>query len=381
MVFAELCKHIPQGSGPHAYVRVAFGDTMAFFTGWTYWLISWVSSVVVIVMAITSLTPVIGTHNLQFYLIFEITVLAIITLLNIRGAAIAGFAERILVVVKLLPLFVVPIAAIFLFDLKNLTCLVNCESNGLHSLNQTSVYALWLFIGLECATTAAHSVENPAKTIPRAVVAGTSLVAVIYLLNTIGIMMIVPQDTLIASQAPYVEAAKTIFGGSWEKPIGIMMSLICIGTLNAWVLTGGQVAYSIALDKLFPAAFAKTNKYGAPYIGLIIALIGSVPFLIFTADQNLSAQVSQVINISAYSFLLIYAVCMLAFLYLLKTKVIEATTKRYFIGCAGLLFCIWGLWSIPVDTLVLSMIFTVSGIPVYIWQFRSKWFRKAEMSS
>lgn len=381
IVFAELCKYIPKGSGPHAYVRVAFGDTAAFFTGWTYWLISWISSVVVIVMAITSLTPIIGTHSLKFYLILETVVLAVITLLNIKGAAAAGFVERILVILKLLPLLIVPIFAIFLFDLKNLTSLVNCESSGLYSLNQTSVYALWLFIGLECATTASNSVENPHKTIPRAVVIGTSLVAIIYLLNTVGIMMIVPQDVLIGSPAPYVEAAKTIFGGSWEKPVGIMMSIICIGTLNAWVLTSGQVAYSIALDKLFPSSFAKTNKYGAPYISLILSLIGSIPFLIFTADEDLSAQVTRVINISAYAFLLIYAVCMLAFLFLLKSRVIEASFKNYCIGFLALLFCSWGLWSIPFDTLILSMIFTISGIPVYIWQFRSKWFRKTELSS
>ena len=42
LVFASLCARFPQTGGPHVYVQKAFGRYLAFFAGWTYWVISWV---------------------------------------------------------------------------------------------------------------------------------------------------------------------------------------------------------------------------------------------------------------------------------------------------------------------------------------------------
>ncbi len=43
LVFALLCAKFPETGGPHVYVKHAFGPVAAFFVGWTYWVISWVS--------------------------------------------------------------------------------------------------------------------------------------------------------------------------------------------------------------------------------------------------------------------------------------------------------------------------------------------------
>ena len=52
LVFAALCAQFPKTGGPHVYVKNAFGKPPAFFTGWTYWIISWVSTTAVIVSSV-----------------------------------------------------------------------------------------------------------------------------------------------------------------------------------------------------------------------------------------------------------------------------------------------------------------------------------------
>src|SRR5437660_787755 len=61
LVFAQLCAWFPETGGPSVYVNKAFGKLPAFCTGFTYWIISWVSSTVVIIAAIGYLTPLIGS--------------------------------------------------------------------------------------------------------------------------------------------------------------------------------------------------------------------------------------------------------------------------------------------------------------------------------
>ena len=57
LVFANLCSRYPRTGGPHAYVQEAFGNVAGFFTGWTYWLISWVSTPIVLTASVGYLSP------------------------------------------------------------------------------------------------------------------------------------------------------------------------------------------------------------------------------------------------------------------------------------------------------------------------------------
>ena len=103
---------------------------------------------------------------------------------------------------------------------------------------------------------------------------GTLCVAILYLINSIGIIGLIPREDLIHSNAPYVDATQIIFSGQWHLLISLLASIICIGTLNAWVLISGQIALGLAQDGLMPSFFAKKNKNGAPIWSLFVSCIG-----------------------------------------------------------------------------------------------------------
>lgn len=345
LVFAQLCARIPKTGGPHNYVQAAFGKKAAFVTGWTYWIISWVSSTAVVIASIGYLTPLIGIHSSFTTLILQIGLLFFITALNLRGVKAAGNAEFFLTVIKFIPLIVVPFVAFFYFNSKNITSAptienVNANINTWQLISHVTLLTLWGFIGLESATTPAGSVKNPSKTIPRAIVLGTLSVALIYAFNSLAIMGVVPNAQLMQSQAPYSDASRIIFGGNWNLLIALLASIVCIGTLNAWMLTSGQIALGLAQDGLMPAFFARKNKFGAPYYGLMISALGMVPFLVLTLSNNLAQQINTIIDISVTTFLFVYLICILAFLKILK-KQHSATRFQWIYGLAAFVFCAW----------------------------------------
>src|SRR5690606_32154041 len=106
----------------------------------------------------------------------------------------------------------------------------------------------WGFVGLETAVSTSKSIENPNRTVPRAVILGTTIVALIYMLNSIGIMGVISPEDLAKTNTPYADAAGQIFGGVWYFPIALIAFIACIGTLNAWVLTSGQIAMDAAKE-------------------------------------------------------------------------------------------------------------------------------------
>ncbi len=113
LVFATLCAKFPETGGPHVYVKHAFGPTAAFFVGWTYWVISWVSTTALIVVGVGYLTPFLHEDIKNIHLFLELLLFTIITLINLRGVATAGCVESLLTVIKIAVLLVIPIIALF----------------------------------------------------------------------------------------------------------------------------------------------------------------------------------------------------------------------------------------------------------------------------
>jgi basic amino acid/polyamine antiporter, APA family len=368
LVFAKLCARFPRTGGPHAYVQEMFGPTASFFTGWTYWIISWVSTSAVITGSIGYLTPFIGDQPPLVNLSLEILLLFIFTAVNCKGVKTAGKVEFFLTALKMIPLLLVPVVALFFFDTQNFAPIETRSPLDISQmLSHVALLTLWGFVGLESATTPAGSIENPGKTIPRAVVWGTLFVAIVYIINSVSVMGAVPFQTLAVSKAPYADTARLIFGGNWHLVISLIASIVCIGTLNAWMLASGQIALGIAQDGLLPPLFAKQNKDGAPIWALLISCGGILPLLYLTQDKNLAQQVNTIIDFSVTSFLFVYAICTVAYLKMIWQQN-EKKFWQWSYGIIALCFCTWVIAATPGKTLLISSVFTLSGIPIYVFR-------------
>lgn len=375
-VFASLCAKWPRTGGPHVYAQHSFGPMIGFFCGWTYWVISWVSTTAVIITSVGCLSPFftndfIVNHSREFYLLLEIILLFIITFINLKGIIIAGRAEFILTVLKFIPLIILPITALYYFDKQNfiISATVNVTgsfANNFSILGKVTLLTLWGFIGLETATTPADAVLNPAVTIPRAIILGTLSVLLLYILNFIGINGSLSGFVLMNSVAPYMDVAQNVFGGNWHLLIAIITSIICIGTLNAWVLTSGQIALGLAKDGLFPKFFAKKNRFDAPVVALLVSSTLIVPLLFLVSTKSFTQQILVIVDISVIAFLFVYLICCLSFLKLLLQKKQKAISSFLF-GLLALMFCCWIIYATPVKTLLLASLFTLSGVPVYLF--------------
>src|SRR5271163_1332369 len=75
LVFSWLVTKHPKTGGPCVYAEVAFGKTVGFFIGWTYWVISWVSTTVLFVASIGYLSPLLGHPSASVRLILELLLL------------------------------------------------------------------------------------------------------------------------------------------------------------------------------------------------------------------------------------------------------------------------------------------------------------------
>ncbi|QKX02556.1 APC family permease [Wolbachia endosymbiont of Dirofilaria (Dirofilaria) immitis] len=369
LVFATLCAKFPETGGPHIYTKYAFGSTVAFFVGWTYWVISWVSTTALVIVGVGYLTPFFYEDVQSVRLLLGLLLLTVITLINLREIAAAGRVELLLTVIKVSVLLAIPMVALCFFDRNNFIISEKISNLTISQiLARSTLLTVWCFVGVELATAPAGSINDPAKTIPKAVVLGTICVAIIYFINSFTIMGLINGNDLANSKAPYVDAIRVMFSGSWHLIISIIAFIFCVGSLNSWVLSSGQVAFGLAEDKLMPQFFAKRNKHGSPFLGIVTSSIGTAILLILTSSNNFAKQITSIIDFSVISFLLIYLTCSLAFL---KVIIEERNYCKLLVGVIATTFCCWIICETPINTLLISSLFTVSGTPLYLF-----WYRK-----
>ncbi len=360
-VFAGLCSAFPKTGGPHVYIYELFGRWPAFFTGWTYWLISWVSSSVVVIASVACLHPLLGEYQSPYvYLSLEIILLLALTYINCKSVVLSGKFELILTLLKFIPFAIVPTIIFYKFDLSNAYVLNEYSNESVLSLMPIVIsIAFWGFIGVESATTPAEFVKNPSKTIPRAIVLGTLAVALIYIINNIAIMGVIPSNILAESKAPFVDAIKIVLGKNISFIMSIITSLVCIGTLNAWILTSAQISLGLAQSNLLPSFFARKNTAGSPYISVLISCLGMIPILILTKNESLAAQVTYIIDFSVKSFLLVYLACCLAYF---KLAYRLTNYRKLILSAMAIVFCLFMIIESSIQSILIATLFTVSGI-------------------
>ena len=374
MVFAELCSRFPRTGGPHTYVREMFGEIPSFFVGWAYWLVSWVSTSVVIISSIAYLTPLLGDLDLSTSLILEIALLLIITGVNCRSVELAGKLEIVLTAFKFIPFVIVPAILIWSFDSANIAISSNYASlPPLKIAVMVSILCFWGFIGLECATTPAESVCNPSKTIPRAIIFGTCAVALVYFVNSAAIMGVVPAAKLATSEAPFVDAVSMVGGRNISLLLSLIASIVCIGTLNAWMLASAQISLGLAQDGLLPKFFATKNVNNAPYVSVLISAIGMMPILVLTKDKGLAEQISYIINFSVLAFIMVYIACCFVFL---KIVIAEKKWGKTTIGVLALGFCLLMIADSSAQSICISLSFFISGAPLLLFREKTQVLRK-----
>lgn len=367
IMFASLCIRHPRTGGPHAYVQEAFGASCAFFTGWTYWVISWVSTTAIITSAAAYFIPLIGKCSAFFELALEFFIIIAITVINLRGVYRASSTKFLFVALKMFPLLLVPLVALFFFNKANIPSIETVAGDDMAgTLNNVMLLTLWGFIGFESATAAAGDVQDPNRIFPPALVLGTLFVALIYFISSLGIMGIIPSHVLMNAEAPYTEAARIIFGGNWHLLISLVACIVCITAINAWTLASGQIALGITQDGLMPKFFAKKNKYGAPVFALLLSCIGTLPLLFFTHHENLAQKANTIIDLSVTAFLFVYVICCLAFLKILWQQRAQEKIWQWLCGIFSLGFCLWIVFSTPLKTLLICSFFVISGLPMYL---------------
>ncbi len=373
LVFARLGRAYPQTGGPYAYSRRAFGDFVGFQTAWGYWIAIWAGNAAIAVAFVSYLSTfwdALATNSLLAATV-ALAAIWLLTWINALGVRLGGWVQGVTTVLKLLPLLAIATVGLFFIEGGNFSPFNASGGSAFGAITAAAALTLWAFIGLESATVPAEDVADPKRTIPRSTIIGTLLTALVYILGTVAVMGVIPAGVLAGSNAPFADAAKEMFGGWAGDAVAIGAIVSAFGALNGWILLQGQIPMAAARDRLFPAAFARTGRAGAPVVGLVVSSVLVTLLMAMNYTKSLVDQFTFIILLATLTTLVPYAYSAAAQLMLLATDQARFSARRLatdaVIALLAFGYTLWAIAGAGYEVVFKGFLLLLAGIPIYVW--------------
>lgn len=277
----------------YSYVGKALGSPVwSFLTSWCFYLGGIIGAAFVLSAFGTYMNQFVD-HGLSL-VIWALVGALILTLVNLGPASEIGKIERLLVGLKLLILILLVGFGLGHFSSSDFHPFT---PHGSSQILVTSAFLFIAFLGFNVITNISSDIDEPAKTIPRAIFLSMLIVALIYG----GVVLAL----LAAHLKSYSEASVGLAAKSLIGPVG--GSLVVIGALvstlssaNANILGSSEVMVRLAANKQVPTILGHMRR-GHPYVSV---LAGGLLYVVLILTRQ-TAVVIDLANVMAIVALVI----------------------------------------------------------------------------
>jgi APA family basic amino acid/polyamine antiporter len=362
LVFAYCSYYVPRVGGPFAFVSEAFDDFFGFLTGWSLWIAELLALPVFAIAFVLYLEYLVPLDSFQEILIKGLFLFTL-TAINIQGVKAAGKVNDVLTLIKLSPLLILIVAG-FLIFLRNPSILIHNYTPllplGLGNFGTALVLIFWAYVGFELGTLPAAEVKDPQNTIPKSIILGMGVVTLFYLSTNFIVYGAINWSELSRSSTPLVLVGGVLMGtaGALMMSIGALISVS--GSDESGILGTARLSYAMAIDGLFPRAFARVHaRHGTPWAAL--AIQGVIAFVL-----SLFSGIRELISFSVFNIAFAFLLTCFALL-ILRREGVKGLPGQHILPLLGILICTYLLISTSMFDKIVGTSLLLVGIPIYVF--------------
>jgi APA family basic amino acid/polyamine antiporter len=312
--YGELAAMYPRAGGQYVFLRESMGSLMGFLYGWTLFVVIQTGTIAAVAVAFGRFLGVLWPDitpdrygwfpqldvntpggviqlGLSPQRVIALISIWILTWVNLRGVKEGKMVQTTLTIVKTGALAALIILGLTI-GFSSEAFAANFTGGNFNTVDFSSVFMIAFGSALvgslfssdawNNVTFAAAEVHEPRRNLPRALLYGTGLVTILYILANIAYLSVLPmQGTADASTVDGrgiahatqdrvgSAVAEAIFGPIGATLMAIAILISTFGCNNGLILAGARVYYAMARDKLFFGRAANLNRNNVPAAALI----------------------------------------------------------------------------------------------------------------
>ncbi|GGS18843.1 APC family permease [Actinokineospora fastidiosa] len=284
---ARLAAVYPASGGTYLYGREVLGPWWGFVAGWGF-VVGKTASCAAMAMTFAAYAAP-GFERPAA--VGAVVVLTAVTCLGITRTAAVTKVLLAIVLVVLLGAVAVSVPAVGA---------IAWAPSGPLGVLQAAGLLFFAFAGYARIATLGEEVRDPARTIPRAVLAALSAAVIIYLIVGSTLLLVLGPARLAASAAPLVDLVGAAGLPGWAAVVRVGAAAACLGALVGLIAGIGRTTLAMARERDLPGGLAAVHG-SVPRVAQV-AVGAVVCGLVLVADLR------GVVGFSSFGVLVYYAV-------------------------------------------------------------------------
>ena len=339
--FGELAAAFPKTGGQYVYLREAFAPFWGFLYGWTLFTVIQTGFIAAVAVAFANYLGVFlpwvsqknsvisaGALRVSAVQVVAILLVGVLSWINSYGLRAASTVQNLLGFAKIAAL-----AGLILFGLTSSQgswsnfqpILPQALTTGvLTGIAVAMSKVLFAYDSWNVVTFVSEATDEPARTLPKALLLGTLGVTLIYALANAAYLHILPVE--MAAKAPdqliAAEVAQIVLGPIGLSLIAGAILISTAGCVNGLILSGPWLYHAMAKDGLFFQGAAKINQGSqTPVRSLQYQALWSVALILSGSFGTRGAQLySDLLTFTSFASLLFNAVTIAGLIVLRRTR-------------------------------------------------------------
>ena len=270
---AELGAANPAAGGIYVYLRDAYGKLFAFLYGWALLVVINSGSLATLAVAFGIYSTTFVPLSLLQQKFVAITVIALLTLVNILGVRKAAAVQTLFTLAKLAGLATIMGAAFFSSHIARVqpTRPWPVPQTTASSFGVAMIGVLWAYEGWHMLSFAAGEVKNPSRVLPLSYLVGTLVVVAAYFGANLAYLRVLPLPALALHQRVATKTMEVLAGPRGATFVSALILSSIFGAINGTVLGGPRAYFAMARDGvLFPSVGRVHPRYATPAVALLI---------------------------------------------------------------------------------------------------------------
>ena len=389
LTYSELAAAFPRSGGVYVFVRESFGPLPAFLFAWAeLWIIRpGAFGAIGITASAYSLrtlgadpaavAAVIGPIEIRAEQVLGAGFILLVGTVNYFGIHRGAILQNLSTVFKVGALALLVVVGFALGKpAEPMTGSIFAQRAhvGLSPFLLAMVAILWAYDGWADLAFVGGEVKQPQKTLPRALLIGTSIVVVLYLAANLVYLYLIPIQHMKQAELVAADVARLSIGSAGVVVVSAAIAVSTFGTLNGSMMTAPRIFFAAAEDRLFPAAIARVDPRTHAPTGAIVLM--TVMGMIFILVRTFTALADQFI-IGIWPF---YALAVAGVFVLRRTRPrLERPYRTWgypvvpLVFLAGALFLLGNYLVSETGAFAIDIGIILTGIPAYLlWQRKQR---------
>ncbi len=364
LAVVELSSRYPEEGGLYIWTRRAFGPTMGFMVGWSYYTSNLPYCPSVFYFDAANALYVGGDRftylhdSTAYFVSFSLIALLAITVLNIVGLRFGKWLHNIGAIGMWLPALLVIFMGFFAWW--RFGSATRFDAASMHLKLDLGHMLFWSSLafalsGCEAASFMSGEIKQARRTIPRALIISGTVVMLSYLVGTLAVLLALRPDQVNPLQGLIQAGALTSekLGITWlVVPLAILITLGNLGAASGFLAAASRIPFVIGIDRMLPPALGRVHPHwGTPYVAIALqGGLGALFVVIGQAGTGVKGAYDVLVSMGIIGLFLPYTALFLAVIRLQRepagpevTRLPGGAPVSIAIACVGLTTTLIGL--------------------------------------